>query len=291
MHQGTVREATRGQWSLHQGSCPRGTRAMCRTTRDETELRRGCAAWHGASSSAWAPAASCVLAVGAIWGWRRGRACGAFCCAWCPIHWCRPCGGREGRGVAWLPRECGVAGRRRVHAIRSIFGGHAQAHTSRMHGSGPRDIVVRSRSASRGHSFHPSSHCLALILPACARCRRHAGRGLSGHHAQTPGTTCTATNLLLHPSFADDHRPQTREHRLPSMALNYQHALPHTSTHFHETSDNDLDIVRQHSPDCHLPAAFNCLPCLCFFFCALCYNVPSIAPASFCMRVCLILHA
>jgi hypothetical protein len=56
----------------------------------------GYAAWHGASSSAWAPAACYALSVGAIWGWRRGRSCGAFCSAWCHIHWWRPSGCREG---------------------------------------------------------------------------------------------------------------------------------------------------------------------------------------------------
>ena len=67
------------------------------------------------------------------------------------------------------------------------------------------------------------------------------------------------------------------------MALNFRD---------HETSDNNLDIVRQHSPDCHPPAAFNCLHCSCFFFCDLCILLPlhhsARLSASFCTPECAI---
>ena len=82
----------------------------------------GYAAWHGASSSAWAPAACYALSVGAIWGWRRGRSCGAFCsaAAWCHIHWWRPSGCREGcvLGDTCAGGRVGVAALGRVPRAR-----------------------------------------------------------------------------------------------------------------------------------------------------------------------------
>jgi hypothetical protein len=71
----------------------------------------------GASSSSWSPAASCLLVVGTLWGWRRGRACVAFSCAWCSVHQMAPLrqwGGRWAAvcaGLCWLCgwecRRCG----------------------------------------------------------------------------------------------------------------------------------------------------------------------------------------
>jgi quinol monooxygenase YgiN len=147
----------------------------------------GYAAWHGASSSAWAPAACYALSVGAIWGWRRGRSCGAFCSAWCHIHWWRPSGCREG---CVLGDTC-AGGRVGVAAL----GGVPRARRQTMDG------VDKSSVAATSHTR------AAAASTAMTRCNKHNLFVAIEHfstadqlerHTGTPHTTMpTAMNCLL----------------------------------------------------------------------------------------------
>ena len=158
----------------------------------------GSAAWRGASSSAWAPAASCVLAVGAIWGWRRGRACVAFCCAWCSVHWRRPCGGGKGSwavlvvwvGVSalrlsaeWQGHDAGTTASSVAAASHTGSRGF-QCHDSvptNAHSSSPPSTSARQTDFSVARHFHATKRLALAIVP---------------QHTGAPHTP-TALNCLL----------------------------------------------------------------------------------------------